>query len=352
MKSHIFLFLGAVALLAGTSADARVQTPKSSVLVCRAHQCALAEYSMTREFLFNKLENLFEKNSGKAVLLCDADPTARVCYNSALEMPADSRIVPTRTRIPTATIVDAKLEDNLHLNLILDFKVFVNQTKPRCQAAAARLSVPFVDKVLLSVPEFGCDLTASGTTKFNMNYHIDYVDFDYGVLGAYYTIGVGEVFRGGKTGYMLMRFTERMQMPDTTDIMAPHRMPAEVSPAAMHKDTAPDLIAPVRTYTVKEEKFVNGKKVSETITREPDSVLMPVEVAPMSVEYMPVYNDGIVQAEFIENRTRVVPYQNPYTYRGILTPAVTSDGIEASRDAGDRKAKFWNNVLNILYLGD
>lgn len=188
------------------------QLPKTpySVLICRSKQCAKAEYSMTREFLYNRLVKLFESNLNKDILLCDADPVSRVCYNHGVRVPAQTNVLNVDVQIPSIRLLDAKLlRGQTALDLIFDYTVDINKMRSVCQSSVTRLSVDFIDKVQMLSPGFACRFTTSGSSALNASYNIDYVDFDYGTIGAYYTIGIGEAVRGGSSGYMLMRFVER-----------------------------------------------------------------------------------------------------------------------------------------------
>ena len=53
---------------------------------------------------------------------------------------------------------------------------------------------------------YKCNLTSSvPSTAFSL-YRIDYVDLDYGIIGANYSIGLDGPAKGGGTGYVLMKF--------------------------------------------------------------------------------------------------------------------------------------------------
>lgn len=189
-----------------------VQMPKTpySILICRSKQCAKAEYSMTKEFLYNRLVKMFESNLNKDILLCDADPVSHVCYNHAIQIPARTNVLDVDIKIPSIRLLDAKLlKGQTALDLIFDYNVDINNMRSVCQSSVTRLSVDFIDKVQMLSPGFDCRFTTTGNSALNASYNIDYVDFDYGALGAYYTIGAGEMVRGGASGYLLMRFVER-----------------------------------------------------------------------------------------------------------------------------------------------
>ncbi|MGN1062804.1 MAG: hypothetical protein ACI4QM_00565, partial [Alphaproteobacteria bacterium] len=183
----------------------------ASLVICRGQQCADVKYTMTAPYLFNTLTDLFSKNIGKEVLLCEADVISHRCYQPALNMQAASNTTRVDLSIPSADIVDAKPDKNkLILNTIFDFNVKANDTQPQCESAAGQLIVTQADAVSLTLNGLKCAFTATGSSDMNMNFVVDYIDFDYGTIGAYYALGAAQVMRGGKTGYALLRFTEKM----------------------------------------------------------------------------------------------------------------------------------------------
>lgn len=209
MKLHTLFVIGLLGA-AGLAAQAQADKNVSSVLICRGHQCASSAYSMSRGFLLNKIGQLIEENIGKTAMLCEADPVSHVCLTEGLKLTARTAYFKVDTRIDAARVVDAKLvKDAAGLDIIFDYRVRANNTYPSCETALSRLSVPFVDKVELRTADFACRFTETGSASLNITYNIDYVDFDYGVIGAYYTLGAAQAVRGDKNGYALMRFTAK-----------------------------------------------------------------------------------------------------------------------------------------------
>ena len=218
-----------VGLAYGMAAHA-AQTP-NSLVVCRGQQCADVKYTMTKEYFYNQLVDLFDKNVSKEMLMCEADPVSRRCLEPAIRIKANSNVVKTDIAIPSAEIVDVKpLANQATLQAILDFKVKANDTNPRCESALAELTVVSENEAVMMMRGFNCSFTATGNSTLNMTHTLDYVDFDYGTIGAYYTIGAGQAVRGGKSGYTLLRFTEKL--PGTTFKLSDANSPeAQTQPA-------------------------------------------------------------------------------------------------------------------------
>ena len=79
-------------------ADAKVfnkRVPElNSLLVCRDKQCAPAELSASKQYIFNALAHLVDNNSDATALLCEANPQAHVCVNPYLTIPAKIGVTP------------------------------------------------------------------------------------------------------------------------------------------------------------------------------------------------------------------------------------------------------------------
>ena len=250
------------------------EQPKNTVLVCRAHQCAETSYSMSQGFLFNKIDQMMKRNVGKAVLLCEADPVSHVCLNQGLEIPAQASFEQVDIKVDGLELTNEQLiSGQTALEAVFDYKIRANKTFPKCQLGVSRLTVPSVDKVELATNDFTCHITETGRTAINATYNIDYLDFDYGFIGAYYTIGIGEAVQGDKTGYVLMRFTDKAPWEDNTS-----------SEVAQEEDKT----------TVKTEKDVHLPEIlkltapANEIVQENNPVVVPEEPVKKEVIAVPV----------------------------------------------------------------
>lgn len=189
------------------SASAAAQTP--GVLICRAKQCIEAKQTIGREGLFHQLAQLLDKNIGKNVSLCEADPTTHTCLTKGISFPIQSATIQTNISIPEAQVVDSKILPNTTgLDLILDYKIKAGDTFPQCQTALSRLGVAAADMTQLISPRFNCQLTETGNSVFSLVYNINYIDFDSGLIGAYFSAASGNSLSGGKNGYVLMHFSQ------------------------------------------------------------------------------------------------------------------------------------------------
>lgn len=205
------LLLFSSVLTLGLAMGANATLSSNSLIICRGMQCADAKYTMSKEYLFNQIADLFEKNITKEVLLCEADPASHRCIEPGIRLNGQTNNVKANISIESAEVVDSKLlKGQTAIDTILDFAVDANGTRPRCQSALSQLRVMSIDDVQMNVGGFDCSFTETGNSTMNMSYKIDMIDFDYGLMGAYYTLGSGQVMRGGKNGYVLWRFTEKM----------------------------------------------------------------------------------------------------------------------------------------------
>ena len=252
MKKYA-LTLGLLAILAALPAGAQIDNLSStSILVCRSHQCADASYSMTKGFLFNKIAQMMDRNIGKTVLVCEADPHTHVCLKEGITIPVTTAFAESDLTIQNLKLTDEKkLSGATGLDLVWDYRINVGNTYPSCELALSRLNVNYTDQVEITSDDVICRVTETGRTSLNATYNVNYLDFDYGFIGAYYTIGVGEAVRGDKTGYALFRFTAQPEASAVPEVTPVSPAPVTVAPAPV-----PEILKETAPASVKSEKNV------------------------------------------------------------------------------------------------
>ena len=181
--------------------------PLNSLLVCRSKQCAPAEMSMSREYIFNSIAHLIDNNLDTKALLCEANPQAHVCTNPYLTVPAKIGMTPAYVFFDGVKIVDASIaKGKTAVNLALAYDINYNgQTPTVCKPDVAMAYVKSNNEVILNGNGFKCDMTSIGTTIVKVMFDIDYIDLDYGYIGGYYSIGLSGPANGGGSGYGLIR---------------------------------------------------------------------------------------------------------------------------------------------------
>ena len=305
MKKYMFGLM-ALSMAAGVlPAAAQIDNLSStSVLVCRSHQCANAPYSMTKGFLFNKIAQMMENNIGKTVLVCEADPASHVCLEEGLKVPAETAYSPVQVTVKNLKLTDEKkLNGATGLDLVLDYQIQADRTYPPCQLGLSRLMVNYTDQVELTTQDFMCNITETGQTAINATYNVDYLDFDYGFIGAYYTIGVGGAVRGDKTGYALFRFTAKP--PVVTEAVAPVSAPAPVPPEAQVQVQEKIVVAepvvqkvevplppPAPQPEVKTVTIVPEIVIRQEPAPQPEVPPQPTVIKTTTVEKMVITSDG------------------------------------------------------------
>ncbi len=182
------------------------QTP-SSIVVCRSKQCSPASANMSKEFLLNAYLNLLENNKNTSVLMCDADSVTHTCYEPFVSFNIKSGVTPATVAIDAAQIIDVGTTKGAKvLEPILDYSVYYNNVRVRCQPAPASAYVKNPNYMVISGEDFVCPFTAMGKSLMSMVLTVDYIDLDYGMIGAYYSAGVAGPAYGGGTGYVMLRF--------------------------------------------------------------------------------------------------------------------------------------------------
>ena len=189
----------------------------SSVVVCRTKQCAPAKLSMSREYIHNSLLHLFQNNSRKTGLVCEADPGTHACTENYIQLPVTVGIIPAYFYIDSFKLTDVSVaKDNTQLNLVINYNVTYNGQTPDCLPAQTMVFVKNTSNILFEDPGYMCKMNAIGQTSIKTVFSIDYIDLDYGYIGGYYSIGLSGPSYGGGTGYMLLK------LPDDAYPLAPN----------------------------------------------------------------------------------------------------------------------------------
>ncbi len=203
----------------------------SSVVVCRSRQCAPAQLSMSKEYIYNSLLQLFDNNNYQKALMCQADAQTRTCVETYLTLPIHVGVVPTNAYIDHTKITDVIVgRQGNSLNIILNYNVTYGGQVAECTPSQSLLFARKVNHVILEDSGYNCKMTTIGVTNVKTVFAIDYIDLDYGYIGGYYSIGFSGPAYGGGNGYMLLRLPKNAY-PLAPTLMAPKNM-AQTSAAS------------------------------------------------------------------------------------------------------------------------
>ena len=183
-----------------------VQFTQRPAVVCRDFNCTRLNNRITRTFLFNSLANMFLTNAHSRLYICEADPFSRSCLQSGISFPVRSGIANALVKIPKATISSVDLSTGLsRATATLNYEFLVNGIKRTCEPTVMDISVPNNSQATLINREFACNLTSDGMSNVSLLLSVDYIDLDYGLVGAYYSIGMQGSAMGGGNGYLVFK---------------------------------------------------------------------------------------------------------------------------------------------------
>lgn len=183
--------------------------PSGSIVVCRSHQCAPAKLSMSREYIYNSILQLFDNNNYQKVLVCQADPNTHTCLENYITIPLTVGVVPTNAYIDHLKITDISMgTQNSSFKTILNYNLTYGGQVADCSPAKSLVFVRNADHVLLEDGGYNCKITTIGNTSTKTVFAIDYIDLDYGYIGGKYSVGFSGPAYGGGSGYMLLRFSK------------------------------------------------------------------------------------------------------------------------------------------------
>lgn len=175
-------------------------------VICRDFNCTRLNNKITRTFLFNSLANMFMTNSHSRLYICEADPFSRSCLQSGISFPVRSGIANALVKIPKATISQVNLSTGLsRATATMTYELLVNGIKRTCEPTVTDIAVPNNSQATLSNREFSCNLTSDGMSNISLLLSVDYIDLDYGLIGAYYSIGLQGPTSGGSNGYLVFK---------------------------------------------------------------------------------------------------------------------------------------------------
>lgn len=183
-----------------------VQFTERPTVICRDFNCTRLNNRITRTFLFNSLSNMFLTNAHSRVYICEADPFSRSCLQSGISFPVRSGIANALVKIPKATISQVNLSTGLsRATATMNYEFLVNGIKRTCEPTIMDISVPNNSQATLMNREFACNLTSDGMANVSLLLSVDYIDLDYGLIGAYYSLGLQGPTIGSANGYAVFK---------------------------------------------------------------------------------------------------------------------------------------------------
>jgi hypothetical protein len=177
------------------------------IVLCRQKGCTTLNDKMTESYLFNSIANLLYINDKTKVYLCEADTSTRACTSTGLKYAVNIGGTAGVIHLPSMTITEVTFAQNLRrVNFMLSYDLYANGVKSFCTSAHSTIEISSNKQALIRDNNYKCQLTSDlPSTSYNI-YNIDYVDLDYGIVGAYYSIGMSGASSGGASGYVLMKF--------------------------------------------------------------------------------------------------------------------------------------------------
>lgn len=215
-----------------------VQFAERPTVICRNFNCTRLNDHITRTFLFNSLSNMFMTNMHSRIFICEADPFSRSCLQSGISFPARAGIANALIKIPKATVSQVNLSRGLsRATATMTYEFLINGMKHTCEPTIMDIAVPNNSQATLMNREFACNLTSDGMSNVSLLLNVDYIDLDYGLIGAYYSLGLQGPTVGASNGYLVFKtefttgsrtFRSKMYRdPETLDYMGRAIQPGE-----------------------------------------------------------------------------------------------------------------------------
>lgn len=209
------------------NASNRPVTIPDSIIVCRSKQCAPANLSMSSEYIYNSLLQLFYNNNHQTALVCEGNSNTRSCIENFISMPITVGITPAYAYIDSLKISDVSInKGKKSLNLLLNYNLTYNGQTPSCTPAQSLAFVQNTKNIIIEDNGYNCKMTTISSTDIKTLFAIDYIDLDYGFIGGFYSIGLSGPAYGGGNGYMILRLPKDAY-PLTPELQAPKKKKAK-----------------------------------------------------------------------------------------------------------------------------
>ena len=192
----------------------------SKMMVCNRLGCEDV-YSYDSQEVMDALAQMFAGGK-KELLFCAADSAQKKCYTRPISFWGRTNLVSVEFQIPFARIYEVQLEEDA-VRLILDYQVQTNKYYPSCSPSDAALVFSASNRgdFVLSSSDFNCRITELGETKMRVQFTLDYLNLEKGLLGGSYQVSVQGDVLGGGTGYALLQFSEKRH------VELPRRVPSD-----------------------------------------------------------------------------------------------------------------------------
>lgn len=201
MRLHIFKCITFVGIL-GTSVVSNANIP--SPIVCLNRQCLPANQAVTKEHLLEHVNHLLKVSTNSPISICEADPVSKNCLKKGITIPLQISTSNINLDILSAKLTDVKdIPGTAGIDMIVDYQTKAGNIFPTCQTAFSRLGIFDNNAIQIIAPDFSCYLTQTMPVSFSLSQYVDYINFDDGLLGIYYTIGSHV---GNKNGYAILKF--------------------------------------------------------------------------------------------------------------------------------------------------
>ena len=200
------------------SAGQASATSDRPIVLCRKRGCSEIGDRMSRSFLFNSLAQVFYANDKTKAYMCEADIYTRACKSNGFKYALNVGGTPAVVHVPSFTITEVSFAKNLRsITFMLNYDIYVNGLKTFCSTSRNTLGINDRKQAIIVDDNYRCQLTSDiPSTSYNI-YNIDYIDLDYGIIGAYYSTGMSGSATGGSEGYILIKF---QNAPNTTGMSA------------------------------------------------------------------------------------------------------------------------------------
>ena len=189
------------------------------IVICRNKGCTQLSDRMSRNFLFSTLSSLLYANDNTKVFLCEADPVTRACLGNGIRYAVDAGGTAGVIFVPSLTLTNVAFSQNMRrLSFMFLYDNYVNGMKSYCTGAHNIIDISSNRQAVIRDNGYKCQITSDRPSQTSTVFHIDYIDLDYSIMGAYYMTNTNTTVSGGGMGYILFKFQNPAAMVALPDM--------------------------------------------------------------------------------------------------------------------------------------
>lgn len=184
---------------------ANLPQPQQNLVLCDQQQCQPMNASQSNA-LFTKLHSLFQINNGRASI-CTADAKSHACQKPRVCHFVLGGILPGNGCADQLNFSKIQVISTHQLAMQADMPLKFIGTPVICKSAEALFTLNTKQQLSLTLSPHFCSWMVMGAMTAQLDFQIDWINFDTNQLGGYWSHTVKGTGNGRGSGYMILQLS-------------------------------------------------------------------------------------------------------------------------------------------------